>query len=178
MKRCFCLFLVVMASVLTKTSAVSARSIDDAMPAVNMSEKALNLIYDPNNGGLRISLIGGENTTPPKLSTLLIQSNSNDFTGEKPVLLFGALDDFQPSRLFKIDTNGFGPTADFGTPLASGKTPDHLMQSLSVTGSMMGGGSLEQIPVHLIHPAAVPEPTGLLLLGIGILAFVDPRRRD
>jgi hypothetical protein len=168
-----------MSVVLTVSSIASARSMEAVYPAIDPSEKALNLVYNPDNGGLQVVLNSGETDTPMKmLTSLQINSTGGDFGGGRPTSLSGPFDVFRQDRLFKMDTAGFGPSIDFGTPMMPGRTPDDLMHSISVAGSFIGGGSLEQLPFHLIHPAAVPEPNGLALLVVFTLGLVSRRRPE
>jgi hypothetical protein len=169
------IFLLVLS---LSSTALAGRTMDGAYPAIDPTERALNLVYNPDDGGLRVVLNSGDADSPMNMMTSLqINSAGDDFGGSRPTNLTGPFDVFRKDRLFKMDTTGFGPSIDFGTPMMSNRTPDDLMQSISVAGSFLGGGSIDQLPFHLIHPAAVPEATGLGLVCLGMLGVVERRRR-
>jgi hypothetical protein len=154
-------------------SVASAAAINGIYSAVVPTDEAVNLVYTPPTGGLQV-VLSGALTVAKKISSLQINSTANDFVGVKPANLSGPFDVFRADRLFKLETSGFGPTIDFGTPLAPGRSAAALYESLLVTGSFVGGGSLDQAPYRLIY--SIPEPVSATLVGLCLVGCWRQRR--
>lgn len=81
------------------------------------------------------------------LTSIVIDSASGVFTGQRPATLTNDFDVFRENRLFKMDVAGF-EEVDFGTPAATGWTDENLAKDLCIGGSVLGGGKLSGVRLN------------------------------
>lgn len=91
------------------------------------------------------------------LSTLLINSNSAQFQGERPAVLSGEFDVFRPDRIFKFDPNGFGDL-ELGVVFPEGRSTAGLANDLCITGSFLDGGDIGEIRINGRSMSRCDEP--------------------
>lgn len=119
------------------------------------------LEYNPTNGDFRAYLLP---EATRMMTTLEIVSQDGVFSGPTCFLQPGLFDIYTPGKLFKLDPAGFTEIS-CEAAVQPGLTLDHLVNDLTVSGSLTGGGSLTDA-VFL-----VPEPTSFVLLCLGLFCF-------
>ncbi len=82
-----------------------------------------------------------------RLTSIVIDSASGIFTGQRPTTLTNDFDVFREKRLFKMDVAGI-EEVDFGTPAATGWTDQSLANDLCIGGSVLGGGKLTGVRLN------------------------------
>ena len=128
-----------------------------------------SLVYDAATGELSVDAPTGTN-----LTSMNVTSAASRFVGEKPTVLDGAFDNFAGDNIFKATFGGSFGSISFGNVLPIGLTEEDVSSDLSAVGSLAGGGDLGE--VDLVY---VPEPSAIVLLGLGWLAalIVNSRHR-
>lgn len=120
---------------------------------------SLTVTYDPNSGRVIATAPDGS-----ALTAFELRSESGAFDGSCDNLS-GPFDVCTPSKVFKLDTNGF-PSIDFGEILPTGMSGEWLLGDLRADGASKGGGFATGNGVFLVHADFVPEPmAGSLFLG-------------
>ena len=133
----------------------------------NETDEQTSLVYDPGSGELRVNA-----PTSKDLTSINITSAGSLFVGDKPAALDGAFDNFAADNIFKATFGGSFGSITFGNVLDAGIAEDTLLADLSAVGSLAGGGDLGD--VDLIY---LPEPTAMLLIGLGFIASLFLMRR-
>lgn len=82
-----------------------------------------------------------------RLTSIVIDSASGLFTGQRPATLTNEFDVFRENRMFKMDVTGF-EDVDFGTPAATGWTDENLARDICIGGSVLGGGKLSGVRLN------------------------------
>jgi len=108
-----------------------------------------------------------------ELTSINIDSVASIFTGDAAQNLGGSFDNDADNNLFKATFGSSFGSLSFGNVAQAGLSEDFVAGDLTVVGSLAGGGDLG--PVDLIY---IPEPSTLLLLGLGLTAVLAPRRRQ
>ena len=134
---------------------------------------AVLLNYDPAVGDLWITLNEG---SAASFTTLEITSASNAFrVSSCPAGVFCGLFDIwggpDGSKIFRLDPAGLSEL-HIDNALDPGLTADFLVDDLRFDGSYVGGGGLTEVVIP------IPEPTALMLCGIGCISIHLVRRRD
>ncbi len=122
MRFCSLCFLLVVGSLMAWVAPVAAST----------------LIYDPATGNVSLDSQG------QRIVSMVVDSTSGIFTGQRPPSLNGEFDVFRSKRLFKFDASGFG-NVDFGAAAAKGLTEAALLRDLCVAGSLPAGESLSGV---------------------------------
>lgn len=126
-----------------------------------------HLIYDPSTGALTFES-DAENAT-----TVELKSTTGDlFVGDKPANHAGLFDVYTSVKSFKLDPAGFA-SADMGN-IGTGNADAFL--ALEVAGAKVGGGNIHSIGNGL-SMQVVPEPSSLVLFGLGIMGLLRIRRK-
>ena len=128
-----------------------------------------SVAYDQRTGELSVDPPAGM-----ELTSINITSAGARFIGERPTALDGAFDNFAADNLFKATFGGSFGAITFGQVLPAGLTEDQLSADLTIVGSLAGGGDLG--PVDLVD-FFIPEPSTVVLLGLGLIAYVARRGR-
>jgi hypothetical protein len=126
-----------------------------------------SVVYNPATGELAVDAPAGV-----ELTSINIDSASGIFTGESAQNLGGSFDNDADNNIFKATFGSSFASLSFGNVAQPGLDETFLLNDLSVLGSLQGGGDLGE--VDLIY---VPEPSSLLLLCLGGLAFAAFRGR-
>ena len=106
------------------------------------------------------------------LNSVNIESASCILTGAPAQNLFGSFDNDTDCNIFKATFGSSFGSLSFGNVAPTGLTEDFLVNDLTVVGSLAGGGDLGA--VDLVY---IPEPTSLLLLGMGLAMVLATRTR-
>lgn len=123
-----------------------------------------SLTYDARTGELGIDAPAGV-----ELTSINIDSESGLFHGDKPGMLDGSFDNFEPTNLFKATFGSSFGSLVFGSVVDAGLSRESLISDFTVVGSLAGGGELGD--VELIY---VPEPPSLLLVALAAMV-IGPR---
>jgi hypothetical protein len=125
-----------------------------------------SVVYDARTGELSIDAPSGA-----ELTTINIDSSSGIFLGEAARGLGGSFDNDSDTNIFKATFGSSFGSLTFGHVAQPGLAEDFMLNDLTVTGALAGGGDLGA--VDLIY---VPEPNAAALLVLGIL-FLRWQRR-
>ena len=124
------------------------------------------LIYDAGTGQLAVEVPGTE------LSSLNIQSAASIFTGDPAENLGGDFDNDSDDNIFKATFGGSFGSLSFGNVAQAGLSEQFVIDDLTVDGSLAGGGTIGAVDLRYI-----PEPSTVMLLGLGLLGALIMRRR-
>ena len=133
------------------------------------SEGEIVLEYDPQTGDI---VVDSENQI---LTSFQLTSEENIFTTGHGESLNGIFDVDRADKIFKLNVDGFSELR-LESLAPAGLSEDFLLTDLSIDGSLLGGGGLENVRLSM-----VPEPSGLLILLAGLVLlrplFGRSRRR-
>lgn len=143
------------------------------------TSKAMRVLhYDSQTGAMSLDVPVGADGEP-RLTSVVIDSASGIFTGERPDALDGAFDVFRADRVFKMDVVGMD-IVNLGKAASSGLDASTLEKDLCIAGSVIGGGTLTMVRLNsidgpIIKPCDVlPEFGGDLEHPNGIYLEYDP----
>ena len=77
------------------------------------------------------------------------------------------------NNIFKATFGSRFGSLSFGSVAQRGLSELFVLEDLTVVGSLAGGGALGEVDL-----ICIPEPSTLLLLGLGLTAVLAPRRRQ
>ena len=167
-----CLGLIVVMASSVPAWAASFPALAGEVP----DDAVVRLIYNAGDG-----TFGGQPATGKLFTSLNVQIEETSlgasppgftFFGDRPVSLSGAFDNFSDDNLF-IATFGenFG-TINFGQVLQPGLSKESLLAHLTIDGSYDGGGDLGDVYLQY-----VPEPSTVILMGLGLMGLLAAWRR-
>ena len=132
----------------------------------DFNDEQTSLFYDIATGELSVDA-----PTSTDLTSINIASEAGLFVGDKPSVLDGAFDNFDPHNIFKATFGGSFGDISFGNVLPAGLTFDDIVADLTVVGSLDGGGDLGPVDCCL------PEPSTLMLAVTAAFLIVLPAIR-
>ncbi|MCA9218041.1 MAG: hypothetical protein KDB27_33450 [Planctomycetales bacterium] len=101
----------------------------------------VEVLYDSDTGQLTLAV--REDST---LSTFLMNSVADRFTGDRPADLSGQFDVFRSDRVFKLDVAGFHDV-ELGT-ITPGLSATQLRRDLCVAGTFLDGGDIDRVLIN------------------------------
>jgi hypothetical protein len=122
--------------------------------------------YDPSTGEVFVDAPAGTD-----LTSINIDSAGGIFTGQPAQNLGGSFDNDADNNIFKATFGSSFGSLSFGNVAATGLSQEFVLGDLTVVGSLAGGGGLGN--VDLIY---VPEPSGVVLLGVALFIAATGRR--
>ena len=141
------------------------------------TDSVYSLIYDPGTGHFSTDHpnVPDQGHGIAASDTLEIVASEPTFaaemTPEGKALLDGLFDVWTPTKLFRLNVDGFGDI-DFGLAVDPPIPAEELARRLSIDGSWIGGGGIDDADL-----VVVPEPNFAVLLGFGILGLIARRKR-
>ena len=123
--------------------------------------------YDAANGNVSV------NATRP-ITSISLESDSGIFTGIAAANLGGPFDVDTDVKVFKAVFGGDFSEVDFGTVAAAGLPKDLLLNDLTASGSLAGGGGTYGPDVQLNY---IPEPSTFWLGLLATAALVGFRHK-
>ncbi len=123
-----------------------------------------SIVYDQRSGELAVDAPAGS-----ELTSINIDSAAAIFTGSQAQNLGGSFDNDADNNIFKATFGSSFGSLSFGNVAQAGLSEQFLLGDLTVVGSLAGGGALGN--VDLIY-VPIPEPSGVALLGVGLLVLV------
>lgn len=165
MRKLQILFAVAMVAVLGSMAQA-------AVPATGVvGDDKITLVYDPTSGNLSVDAAGKQ------WSTLEILSAGGMFTGSAADgLVLPPFDVFSPTKYFLLKTAGLGDT-DLGNALPPGMSREALAADLTVNGSVLPRGNINEAPHGPVDLFVVPEPSSIVMIGLGLLGLLGLRRK-
>lgn len=127
-----------------------------------------SVVYDVSTGEVGVDTPAGV-----ELTSINIESTAGVFTGDPAQNLGGSFDNDADDNIFKATFGSQFGSLSFGNVAQTGLSQEFVANDLTVVGSLAGGGDLGD--VDLIY---VPEPSGLLLLALGLIAGLAGRRQS
>ena len=126
-----------------------------------------SIIYNVGTGEVAVDAPAGT-----ELTSINIESAAAIFTGDSAGNLGGSFDNDADNNIFKATFGSSFGSLSFGNVAQAGLSEDFVANDLTVVGSLAGGGDLGN--VDLIY---IPEPSTLLLLGLGLAGLTGMLRR-
>ena len=131
----------------------AGEQLNDALPVGQVS-----VGYDPLTGELWVDASPGS-----ELTSINIESVSGIFVAQPAQNLGGRFDVDSDTNIFKATFGGSFGSISFGNVTEAGLAQGFLLSDLSIEGSLMGGGGIDDVSLVF-----VPEPSmvGLLIVGL------------
>jgi hypothetical protein len=126
-----------------------------------------SIVYNAGTGEVAVDAPAGT-----QLTSINIDSAGRIFTGSPAANLGGSFDNDSDGNIFKATFGSSFGSLSFGNVAQAGLARDFVANDLTVVGSLAGGGGLGN--VDLIY---IPEPSTILLFGLGVLCLWGARRR-
>ena len=128
-------------------------------PPAGSDEVVVN--YDATDGNVSV------NASRP-ITSISLESASGIFTGSDAQNLGGPFDVDTDVKVFKAVFGSDFSEVDFGAVAEAGLAKDLLLNDLTASGSLAGGGGTFGPEVQLNY---IPEPSTIMLLGLGLLGL-------
>ena len=132
-----------------------------------MGDGQTSITYNVATGEVGVDAPAGTD-----LTSINIDSASGIFTGDAAMNLGGSFDNDADNNIFKATFGSSFGSLSFGNVAQAGLSEDFVAGDLTVVGSLAGGGDLGA--VDLVY---IPEPSTLMLLGLGVVGVLAIRRR-
>jgi hypothetical protein len=132
-----------------------------------VNDDQTSIIYDATTGEVGVDAPAGRN-----LTSINLESAASIFTGDAAENLGGDFDNDSDNNIFKATFGSSFGSLSFGKIAQPGLSQEFVLGDLTVIGSLEGGGEVG--PVDLIY---IPEPSAIVLLGLGCVMVMTLRRR-
>ena len=137
-----------------------------ALKEPGAGDDKVTISYDAATGQ-----VGVQATVP--ITSVQIDSASGVFSADPATNLGGPFDVHEADKIFKAVFGGEFTEVDFGTVAEAGLDKTFLLNDLSASGSLAGGGTYgAEVEFNYI-----PEPGSMILLGLGVIGLTLARRR-
>jgi hypothetical protein len=137
-------------------------------PEGELDDDQTSIVYDAGTGEVRVDAPAGT-----ELTSVNIDSAAGIFANHANAQnLDGSFDTHSENNIFKATFGSSFGSLSFGMVATADLAKDFVANDLTVIGSLDGGGGLGD--VDLVY---IPEPSALLLLGLGLAGLLVMRRR-
>ena len=136
-------------------------------PAEGEGTDQVVVTYDAADGNVSV------NATQP-ITSISLESASGIFTGSAAANLGGPFDVDTDVKVFKAVFGDQFSEVDFGAVAGAGLAKEVLLDDLTASGSLAGGGGTFGPDVQLNY---IPEPSTMVLLSLGFVGLVVCARR-
>lgn len=135
-------------------------------PNGQQADAQTSVVYNAATGELAVDA-----PAQAELTSINIDSASGIFTGQPTANLGGSFDNDSDNNIFKATFGSSFGSLSFGNGAQTGLSEDFVAGDLTVIGSLQGGGGLGD--VDLVY---IPEPSGLVLVILGLLGLMAAAR--
>jgi hypothetical protein len=133
-------------------------------PAGVRGDTQTSIVYDAKTGELAVDAPAGT-----ELTSISVDSSAGVFTAQPAQNLGGSFDNDADGNIFKATFGSSFGSLSFGNVAQPGLSEEFVVGDLNVVGSLSGGGDLGVVDLVYVP---VPEPAGILLAVVGIVALL------
>ena len=159
--------VAMLAATLFETGPYAVAALKNPKNAADPGTDEVVVNYDAADGKVSV-------TAMRPITSISLESDSGIFTGDPAANLGGPFDVDTDVKVFKAVFGGDFSNVEFGAVAAAGLAKDFLLNDLTASGSLAGGGGTFGPDVQLNY---IPEPSAFVLLGLGVCGLLGVARR-